>query len=153
MTAADAAVQGNASRSAVVAPTPAKTCPSAAPEPGSVLFGMVVAPGEVAYLSPNIPVTPQLLADLARNNVPIENRARFASPCMEGHCVQWTGGEGGRCGLADRAIAALSITSGREDLPKCGIRSTCRWFAQYQAKACAACPEVIRRPGNEAHRL
>ena len=34
-----------------------KTCPSGPAEPGSVLLGMVVAPGQVAYLSPGIPVT------------------------------------------------------------------------------------------------
>jgi hypothetical protein len=124
-----------------------KTCPSAPAEPGSVLLGMVVAPGQVAYLSPSIPVTPELLAELTQSGIPIENRMRFACTCMERVCRQWTDdSSGGRCGLADRAIAAMSITSGLDDLPKCGIRSTCRWFAQHQSKACAACPEVIRRP-------
>lgn len=124
-----------------------KTCPSAPAEPGSVLLGMVVAPGQVAYLSPSIPVTTELLDALTQSGVPIENRMRFAGTCMEHGCIQWSGDSGGgRCGLADRAIAALSIASGLADLPKCGIRSTCRWFAQHQAKACAACPEVIRRP-------
>jgi hypothetical protein len=127
-----------------------KTCPSAPAEPGSVLLGMVVAPGQVAYLSPNIPVTAELLDALTRGGVPIENRMRFAGTCMERGCIQWSGdGGGGRCGLADRAIAALSITTGLADLPKCGIRATCRWFAQHQAKACAACPEVIRRPAEQ----
>jgi hypothetical protein len=124
-----------------------KTCPSAPAEPGSVLLGIVVRPGEVAYLSPAIPATAEFLEQLTRSGIPIENRMRFPGTCMEHRCAQWKDGSGGgRCGLADRAIAALSISTGLENLPKCGIRSTWRWFAQHQAKACAACPEVIRRP-------
>jgi hypothetical protein len=148
------ATEGAVTQRTPVQPTPCraqskdpKTCPSAPAEPGSVLLGMVVAPGQVAYLSPSIPVTTELLAELTQSGIPIENRMRFACTCMERACRQWTDdGSGGRCGLADRAIAAMSITSGLDDLPKCGIRSTCRWFAQHQSKACAACPEVIRRP-------
>jgi hypothetical protein len=127
-----------------------KTCPSAPAEPGSALMGMVIAPGQVAYLSPTVPVTTELLDELKASGVPIENRMRFAGACMERGCVQWSAESGGgRCGLVDRALAALSITSGLDDLPKCGIRLTCRWFYQHQAKACAACPEVIRRPAGK----
>jgi len=84
---------------------------------------------------------------LGESGVPIENRLRFAGPCVEHRCVQWKGESGaGRCGLIDHAIDSLGITSGAESLPQCGIRSSCRWFAQYNRRACAACPEVIRRP-------
>jgi hypothetical protein len=128
---------------------PVRTCPSGPPEPGSALLGIVVSPGQVAYVSPGIPVTREWLDGLAASGIPVENRMRFSSRCMEGGCVQWSADpNGGRCALADRAIAALSITQDADDLPKCGIRSTCRWFAQHQAKACAACPEVIRRPAD-----
>ena len=129
-------------------PSRVRTCPSAPPEPDSVLFGFVVAPGEVAYLSPGIPATPELLSALERSGIPVENRARFSGRCMENRCVQWSDSEGGRCGLADRALAALAIEQPLENLPRCGIRSTCRWYFQHQGKACAACPEVIRRPAD-----
>jgi len=73
---------------------------------------------------------------------------RFSGPCMEHRCVQWAGKPGaGRCGLIDHALEALSITEDATTLPHCSIRATCRWFAQHKRKACAACPEVIRRPG------
>jgi len=125
----------------------AKTCPSAPPEPGSVLLGVVAGKGQLAYLKPNPPVTPELLVSLTQQGVPIENRIRFAGPCMEHHCVQWQGAAGtGRCGLIDHAIDVLAIQSGAETLPHCGIRDTCRWFAQHRREACAACPEIIRRP-------
>ena len=129
---------------------PGKTCPSAPPEPGSVLLGIVTAPGQVAYISPNIPVTAEFLDNLKRDGIPIENRMRFACACMEHQCQQWhNDGEKSRCGLADRAIETLAITQGLNDLPNCGIRATCRWFGQHQTKACAACPEVIRRPAEK----
>lgn len=131
-------------------PSLSKTCPSAPAEPGSAVLGVVVAPGQVAYLAPSIPVTPELLEGLKAKGVPVENRMRFSCACQEHRCKQWTGGagEGGRCGLVERAVEALAIVEEPNDLPNCGIRSTCRWFAQHQRKACAACPEIIRRaPG------
>lgn len=128
-------------------PTLALTCPSAPAEPGSNLLGVVVAPGQVAYVNPSVPVTRELLDDFARRGVAVENRLRFSCICREHACKQWDGEAGaGRCGLVDRAVSALAITQGLDDLPACGIRGTCRWFAQRGRLACAACPEIIRRP-------
>jgi hypothetical protein len=124
------------------------TCPSAPVEEGSALFGVVAAKGQVAYITPRVPYTSELLTILGQSGVPIENRLRFSGPCMEHRCVQWKGTAGsGRCGLVDHAIDMLHIESDAETLPKCDIRQTCRWYAQHRGKACAACPEVIRRPG------
>jgi hypothetical protein len=123
------------------------TCPSAPPEPGSALFGIVAAKGQVAYITPRVPFTSELLTILGQTGAPIENRLRFSGPCMEHRCVQWKGVAGsGRCGLVDHAIETLHIECDAETLPKCDIRQSCRWYAQRKAKACAACPEVIRRP-------
>ena len=124
------------------------TCPSAPPEPGSALLGVVMGPRQVAYLNPGIPATQEMIDSLVSSGIPIENRVRFSGPCMEHRCVQWAGKPGaGRCGLIDHALEALSITEDATTLPHCSIRATCRWFAQHKRAACAACPEVIRRPG------
>jgi hypothetical protein len=123
------------------------TCPSAPPEPGSTLLGVVTAPGQVAYLNPGIPATAALIENLTDVGVPIENRLRFSGSCMEHACVQWAGQPGaGRCGLIDRALEALSVTEGTETLPHCSIRATCRWYAQHKRAACAVCPQIVRRP-------
>jgi len=119
------------------------TCPSAPPEPGAMLFGIIAGKGEVVYISPNIPLNPGLLDGFAQSGMPLENRLRFASPCLQHRCVQWTGN---RCGLIDRAVEGSAPDETDATLPKCGIRSTCRWFAQHGRTACAACPEVIRKP-------
>ncbi|MDR3506389.1 MAG: hypothetical protein P4L64_00670 [Caulobacteraceae bacterium] len=139
-------MDGPGSQSQTPAQAP-KTCPSAPPEVGSVLLGVVTAPGQVAYLNPHPPVTPRLLEALAGKGAPVENRVRFACQCAEGGCVQWKDEAGsGRCGLIDHALEALAITEAPRTLPRCGIRNTCRWYAQHGANACGACPEVIRRP-------
>jgi hypothetical protein len=126
------------------------TCPSAPPEPGSALLGVVTGKGQVAYINPPVPATEEMLDGFTRSGIPIENRMRFSGPCMEHRCVQWVGGQGaGRCGLIDHALVELSITEGAETLPHCSIRATCRWFAQHKRAACAACPEIIRRPSRD----
>lgn len=123
------------------------TCPSAPPEPGATLFGIVMAPGQVAYLNPGLPATQEVIDGFALKGVPIENRLRFSSPCQEHRCVQWAGEAGsGRCGLVDQALEFMAITTGPETLPNCSIRATCRWYAQHKRSACAACPEIIRKP-------
>ena len=128
-----------------------KTCPSAPPEPGSFLLGVVTGPGQVAYLNPHVPVTLELLESLGRDGVAIENRMRFGCGCAEQKCVQWRGEAGaGRCGLIDHAIEALAVEMGPDTLPHCGIRHTCRWFAQHDRRACAVCPEIIRKPARVA---
>ena len=123
------------------------TCPSAPPKPGSALLGVVTGKGQVAYVNPPVPVSQEMLDSFSRNGIPIENRMRFSGHCMEHRCVQWTGAPGaGRCGLIDHALGELNITESAATLPHCSIRATCRWFAQHKRAACAACPEIIRRP-------
>ncbi|HEX4184011.1 MAG TPA: hypothetical protein VHY34_12210 [Caulobacteraceae bacterium] len=128
-----------------------KTCPSAPPEEGSFLLGVVSGHGEVAYLNPHVPVTLEMLEAFSRKGVPVENRMRFGCDCAEHDCVQWKGkGQEGRCGLIDHALEALHVEGGLEALPRCGIRATCRWFAQHDRRACAVCPQIIRRPSRSA---
>lgn len=113
-------------------------CPSAPCEPGAVLLGVVVAPGQVAYVSDRIVIDEEFV-QIARAGRSPEKRFRFSSPCVRGACRQWTGT---RCGVADAVIdSAGSHESGA--LPTCSIRPTCRWFHQVGAAACATCPEVL----------
>jgi hypothetical protein len=125
-----------------------KTCPSGPAETGSVVLGVIAARGHVAYISPNIPVTSRLLDNFSQHGVLAENRIRFASRCIKHECIQWKeqdNAQAGRCGLIDHAIGSLKVEAGPDTLPDCGIRGTCRWFAQHAVKACTVCPEIIRR--------
>ncbi|WNC94767.1 hypothetical protein RI103_33010 [Paraburkholderia sp. FT54] len=123
---------------------PLGTCPSAPAEAASAVLGAVMENGTVAYISPKIPVSDTLLSGLRANGIPLENRIRFLGPCMGGACAQWTGH---RCGLVDAIVAAPAVLSEPEDgMPKCGIRGTCRWYAQHAHAACVQCPIVIYDP-------
>ncbi|KGS04266.1 hypothetical protein [Burkholderia sp. ABCPW 111] len=123
------------------------TCPSAPAESASAVLGAVMEGGTVAYISPKIPISSELLDGLRANGVPVENRVRFLGPCLGGKCAQWAGY---RCGLVDAIVKEPAVLSTPvEGLPKCGIRSTCRWYAQHASAACMQCPVVIYEPRAE----
>jgi hypothetical protein len=115
-------------------------CPSAPGHPGeSVLIGVVTGtPDEPRITATNAPleVTVELLA-LAEPVSPSEV-FRFASTCRSGVCTHF---QNGRCQLADRAVTELPEVV--ERLPRCAIRSQCRWYAQQGASICQRCPQIV----------
>ena len=118
-------------------------CPSARCEEGAILLGIVGRNGQVGYVTPRMTIDADFVREAHKGRAP-EARFRFAQPCIEGGCAQWTAN---RCGLIDRAIESPEATRPTEwsqgSLPNCVIRSTCRWFSQEGAKACAVCPLVV----------
>ena len=65
-----------------------------------------------------------------------EARFRFAAPCVTARCARWDG----RCQVGAR-LAVLADDAPAE-LPACGIRARCRWWAEQGATACRLCPLV-----------
>ncbi|HEX8646546.1 MAG TPA: hypothetical protein VF715_06570 [Thermoleophilaceae bacterium] len=118
---------------------PERTCPSSSCEPGAKLIGVVGADGTVGYVSPPLEIDADFVERARRGRTP-EKRFRFAGPCVEGRCAQWTGS---RCGVIDTVLTTPDRPSAPERLPHCGIRSSCRWYAQSGAEACAVCPLVV----------
>jgi hypothetical protein len=119
---------------------PPKLCPSAQPELGNaVAFGLVdhtADPPEVAYLERPLPISDELL-ELAGPLKPTEI-FRFAAPCQTSACSHWNGSA---CKLATRIVQLLPAA--HSSLPRCNIRSACRWYAQEGRKACERCPLVV----------
>jgi hypothetical protein len=115
------------------------TCPSAPCEPGATLLGIVGPHGTVGYLTPALTIDEDFVRIARRGRSPAK-RFRFAAPCVEEHCAQWTGS---RCGIIDGALAADVPEDEHRGLPRCAIRSSCRWFDQSGADACGVCPLVI----------
>lgn len=118
-----------------------KLCPSGRCQDGAMLLGIVGPSGVVGYVGP-VRIDQEFI-DTARQGRPPEKRFRFAEPCQESQCAQWSGS---RCNVIDWAVANPSLQdadAGAGALPKCGIRSVCRWFAQVGAQACAVCPLVV----------
>lgn len=113
-------------------------CPSARCEPGATLLGMVRDDGTVGHL-PQRYVVDEDFVRTANADGLAETRFRFASPCAEGRCAQWTGTG---CGIVARAAEELAQRH-RPVLPKCSIRPSCRWFAEKADAACRVCHFVV----------
>ncbi len=116
----------------------ALTCPSSRCEPGASLIAIVGDDGRLAHVTPALTVDEAFVEAAAQHGSP-EARMRFASPCLEAGCAQWTGSS---CGIIEQVMAAgIGPAGGR--LPRCAIRPSCRWYAQEGAAACRACPLVV----------
>lgn len=130
------------------APDPRKTrrfrCPSAAPEDGDAeLLGIVLGTPEsprMQFVGPRA-VTPELLA-LAGPVRPTEV-FRFVGTCLDNGCAHF---REGHCGVAAAVVAHLPAVEGAS-LPRCGIRSDCRWWHEQGADACRRCPSVVTDDG------
>lgn len=112
-------------------------CPSARCEPDALLIGIVGPTGRVGHINPALAVDEEFVLEAHRGRAP-EKRFRFAQPCTEAGCQHWTGT---RCGVVDAALSRDLESA--ESLPRCGIRTACRWFAQSGANACRVCPLVV----------
>ena len=116
-----------------------KLCPSYKCKDGSILLGVVMRDGRVAFSADRIIVNKEFV-DIAREGRSPEKRFRFGGQCVQSGCKQWTGN---RCGVIDSVIEEEKERLVYSNLPECSIRPECRWFDQRGAEACAICPEVI----------
>ena len=116
-----------------------KACPSAFCQEGALLLGVMTASGTLAYVRPPTRVDADFVARAKAMGRP-ESRFRFSAPCIEAGCPQWTG-DG--CAVVDKVLEEETPVEASGQLPRCGIRSTCRWYAQRGAAACAVCPLVV----------
>lgn len=118
-------------------------CPSGCCEEGAILLGVVGTDGLVGYVSPRTTVNAHFVQRVQGGGA-LEQRFRFAQPCIESQCRQWSEA---RCGIIDRVLSARDETGEvpacRSPLPQCSIRRSCRWFAQHGPGACEVCPFVV----------
>ena len=105
----------------------------------SLLIGVVTNHGDGARVIPTeraMMVTPEIL-QMAEPAGPGEV-FRFASACQAGKCPHF---RNEACQLAVRSVDLLEPVT--DELPKCSIRSHCRWFRQEGASICKRCPQVV----------
>jgi hypothetical protein len=121
---------------------PETLCPSAQPDwEGARVIGVVGGTPErpeTAYLDQAQPVTQDIL-DLAGPVAPAEV-FRFAAPCANSACGHYDGAEH-RCRLAEKTVRW--VEQAVDNLPKCSIRASCRWWQQEGPAACRRCPQVV----------
>jgi hypothetical protein len=114
-------------------------CPSAPAQAGSSLLAIVGSDGRLAHVSPPIPIDEAFVAAASRRGAP-EARMRFTAPCVREQCAQWTGSS---CGVIEQVLATGAHEDQPTRLPRCAIRSDCRWYRQEGGAACRACPLVL----------
>jgi len=125
---------------------PPASCPSITSfSPDAQIFGVLTGSAtagfQVGYLTEALPATPGLLAAA----VPAKPAEVFraAAPCMESGCKHF---DGANCQLVQRLAAMLDPVV--RTVPRCAIRSTCRWFRQEGREACLRCPQVATERRN-----
>jgi hypothetical protein len=118
-------------------------CPSAPPEPGAILVGVVQGGGRVGFVSTPLRIDADFVREVEADGEE-GKRYRFASPCVESRCNHW---RGGRCRVSDAAAAEAAERGAGDPLPHCSIRSSCRWYAQSGEEACRSCALVVTDPG------
>lgn len=114
-------------------------CPSSRCAEDSLLIGIVRADGTVSFVGKPVKVDETFVTEAHRGRTP-ESRFRFAQPCKQKGCRQWTGQA---CGIVQSLVREGCTESRSEALPECGIRDSCRWFAEEGAEACRLCDLVI----------
>jgi hypothetical protein len=115
-------------------------CPSAdVTWPGAIAFGIIGGTPEqpvAKYLPEPVTVTEELL-NFASPVTPPEV-FRFAAPCMNGGCAHF---KGNACSLVSRIVQLLPEAV--DQIPRCAIRASCRWWRQEGVAACRRCPQVV----------
>jgi hypothetical protein len=120
--------------------------------PGAVVFGVVggsVEQPQVEFL--HRPVSVDAVTELAEG-VSLGEVVRIGAACETSGCVHF---DGDHCGLGQRVATMLPPVVQR--LPRCSMRSSCRWYAEQGGSVCLRCPQVMTtdypRPGNDLVRL
>ncbi|WP_258601443.1 hypothetical protein [Mesorhizobium sp. AR10] len=118
-----------------------KSCPSARAVPGALLIGVVGPDGTVQPIPTRLEIDADFVDLASKKGVP-EARFRFAGRCVEGKCKQWTGNS---CGVIEKVLTGMvdQAVEPAENLPRCVIRGSCRWYSQRGADACRACVYVV----------
>jgi hypothetical protein len=114
-------------------------CPSAPCEEGASLIGVVLKDGTVGHLQHPLTVDDEFVREASEGRTP-EKRFRFSNTCRKSGCKQW---EGGQCTVINRVIEMVSASPDTDGLPRCVLRSKCRWFDQAGKAACRACRYVV----------
>lgn len=117
---------------------PVHWCPSGAPDqPESVVLGVRSgAGGQVGYLAEPLPAAEVVGA--IPEGIPATRVLRFASHCVS-ECANRVGE---RCGLIDRMRALPAASAESAPVPRCHLRTHCKWWDQVGVDACRRCPAV-----------
>jgi hypothetical protein len=103
----------------------------------AVIEGTAEQPA-ATYLQRTAPFTPALDALVAP--VQANEAYRLAAPCAADRCRHFDGA-GQQCRLVQKTVRLAQVVVRK--LPRCAIRTSCRWWHQEGSAACLRCPQVV----------
>jgi hypothetical protein len=128
---------------------PQRLCPSSRCEAGNILLGIVGSDGSITFLGQRLEIDANFV-EIAKSGRPPEQRFRFSSPCLKPGCEKWTGSGCGVAEILNANASGLPASAAQQSLPRCSIRSECRWHGEYGNSICFACSWVITERGASA---
>jgi hypothetical protein len=93
--------------------------------------------GRVSYLAEPLPAT--AVSAAIPDGIPATRVLRFASHCVS-ECSNRVGDS---CGLIDRMAALPTPAAETASVPRCHLRTHCKWWHQAGVGACRRCPAVV----------
>lgn len=115
-------------------------CPSSVPLPSSKLLGVLnEETNRMEILPEPVPIDKDIQKELDRFGDKKMTTIRLTNSCATKGCAQW---KENKCSLIGNILEKIEAKQKEKDLPECGIRSTCRWYAQEKEEACRVCTFV-----------
>ena len=115
-------------------------CPSSVPLPKSKLIGVLnEKTNRMEILPEPVPIDEDIQRELERFGEKKMKTVRLTNTCAMKGCGQW---DGSKCSLIGNILEKIEEKKREKNLPECGIRNTCRWYAQEKEEACKVCTLV-----------
>ena len=115
-------------------------CPSSMPSSKNKLLGILdEKTNRIEILPEPIEIDADIQKELDRFGENTLKTVRLTNTCATKACGQW---DGGKCSLIGNILERIEEKKREKNLPECGLRPSCRWYAQEKEEACKVCTLV-----------
>lgn len=109
-----------------------KSCPSAPFKEGLSVFAKIEN-DHFAFTEDLIKIDKEMLETSSGTDY------RATMKCVTKGCVNWNGN---RCTVPQQMAYFIDARTDHDDYSNCGLKPSCRWFAENGVKACQMCPLI-----------
>ena len=115
-------------------------CPSSPEKSKGKILGILnEKTNRMDILPEPVPVDEEIQKELDRFGDKKMKTIRLTNTCATKSCGQW---DGTKCSLIGDILSKIEEKKREKGLQECGIRATCRWYAQEKEEACKVCTLV-----------
>lgn len=125
-------------------------CPSFSSQKDAKLLGVLNKDGIIDILPRPLEIHDEFAKKCHENGFRPEEMYRFVGLCARSNCSNW---HNNNCSVATRIAKVAMEEKLEKDLPVCGIRPSCRWFAQEQSNACRICRFIVTDTKNSCNSI